>query len=151
MNYERRIEKLVNELDLSAVLVKKPENIMYLSGFTGSEAVLLIGENLRVLITDSRYTEQASYQCPLYEIHEYKVSPLVFIKDILFSKAIKKIGFEDRYMTFNQYNEYREKIKVEMVPIGRTIEAMRRVKDEDEIEIIRKAVKIADQESEKPK
>ncbi len=47
------------EKELDAILISAPENRRYLSGFTGSAGYLMVSKDRAVLVTDSRYTEQA--------------------------------------------------------------------------------------------
>ena len=57
-----RLQKLRAELDrenLDAVLVSKPVNVRYFSGFTGDSTILIIGRRHKILVTDGRYDDQA--------------------------------------------------------------------------------------------
>ena len=57
---------------LDAVIVTKYVNLHYFSGFRGDDTTLVISAERAVLVTDSRYTEQAKMQAPLYELVEQK-------------------------------------------------------------------------------
>ena len=66
-----RMDGLIGQLEereLDAMLISAPENRRYLSGFTGSAGYLLISKDHAVLVTDSRYTEQAASQAPDYRV-----------------------------------------------------------------------------------
>ena len=56
------LRQIMAREDLDALLVSQPENRRYLSGFTGSAGVLLISQDRALLVTDSRYYEQALMQ-----------------------------------------------------------------------------------------
>ena len=60
-------EKLVKE-KVDGVLLYKPENRRYISGFTGSTGYVLITKKKTLFVTDFRYIEQAKDQCVNYEI-----------------------------------------------------------------------------------
>ena len=47
---------------LDALLITHPPNVRYLSGFTGSAGWLLVRTAAAVLLTDSRYAEQATHE-----------------------------------------------------------------------------------------
>jgi Xaa-Pro aminopeptidase len=147
-NIAKRIEKLrilIKGKKVDAVLVTKRENYIYLSGFTGDSAYLVITQDAAILLTDSRFTEQAGIQAPRYEIIEYRGSFAKALNDVLKSRNIDTLGFEEYDMSYERYLEYREKLSVrEFIPFGKAIEELRMVKGSDEIETIRKAVKIAD-------
>ena len=48
--------------NLDAIVINKPENRRYFSGFTGTSGILLISAKTSDLITDFRYVEQATKQ-----------------------------------------------------------------------------------------
>ena len=50
--------------EATALLVTSLANVRYLTGFTGSNAVLLLDDGSALLGTDGRYTVQAAEQCP---------------------------------------------------------------------------------------
>lgn len=143
-----RLAKLRKKMDakgLDAVLVLMRENCTYLSGFTGTSACLVISRGDAILITDFRYAEQASLQAPLYEIVKYEGNAVAAIGEVLKSRGMDKVGFEETYLAYNKYIEYREKLGIkEFLPLEGAIENLRMVKDEKEINIIKKAVEIAD-------
>lgn len=145
---ESRLKKLRHSMansKLDAILVTKKENYMYLSGFNGSSANLVITEKEAVLITDFRYTEQAENQAQAYEISSYRGSIAKGLNDVLENRNIGILGFEDANLTVDKYLEYKEKLNVvELKAIGSMIEELREIKDEEEINLVRKAVKIAD-------
>lgn len=145
---EKRIDKLrllLKEKEIDAALVTKRENYVYLSGFNGSFANLIITQNEAFLVTDFRYVEQAAKQASLYEIIEYKDSVLVTINNIVKRKGIDILGFEEEYTTFKKYREFEEKLNVKKIkPLAGIIDNLRMKKDSGELELIKKAVKIAD-------
>ncbi|MGI6778175.1 MAG: M24 family metallopeptidase [Acetivibrionales bacterium] len=128
-----------------AALVLQKENYTYLSGFTGTSANLLITHNEAFLLTDFRYVQQASLQAPLYNIVQYKGDIMPVINDIINESGVRNLGFEDNHMTFDTYLRFVEKLEtVELVPLKGIIEELRMIKDEDEIDTIRRAARIAD-------
>ena len=50
-------DDILKKLSADAVLVTDPVNLRYISGFSGGEGALYISAEMRVIITDSRYTE----------------------------------------------------------------------------------------------
>lgn len=131
---------------LDGALITKRENYIYLSGFTGTYANLLITKDKAILITDFRYVEQANNEAPFYEIVQFQGSVEETLKELLDGNNIKKLGFEEDYMTWKAYNELNSKIKVsKLMPLEGIVELMRAIKDEDEIELIKGAVRLADE------
>lgn len=142
----KNLRAKMEEKGLESVLITKRESYIYLSGFTGTAAFLVVTAKKAVLITDFRYVEQASQQAPLFEIVQYSGDVANAINDVITAEGISRLGFEEGYVTYEKYNEYKEKLKAgELVPLGGMIESLRIRKDAYELDIIRKAVEIADQ------
>ncbi len=148
-NLEKRLVSFRNklaEMQLDGALITKRENYMYLSGFTGTSANLLITANKAYLLTDFRYTEQAGAQAPLFEIVMHKPDINDTIQELLNSENVKALAFEDNEVSYAAFITISNKLKnVVLKGIGNVIEEMRCIKDEQEIEIINKAVMIADE------
>jgi len=139
----KRIQKLQSELRqnrLSAVLISKPQNVRYLSGFAGTNGRLLITPKKAVLITDFRYLRSASKQIPkAMAIYDQKEG----LKKLL--GRFKKLGIEDEHLTHAHFLDYKKMLKgVRLKPISGLVERMRMIKDKNEIALIRKAVAITD-------
>jgi Xaa-Pro aminopeptidase len=146
VNRLKNIRNKMASADIGAVLVTKRVNYMYLSGFTGTSAILFISRERAVLLTDFRYVEQAACQAPDYEIIRYEADQFEEINRLLENEAIKRLAFEDSHLSYSQYTKYSEKLKVnEFIPLGGMIEELRCIKDPAEIDLIKQAVGIADE------
>ncbi len=142
-----RIEKLrgiIEEKGLDAILSYKPENRRYISGFTGSTGYALITKDQAIFITDFRYIGQAKIECPGFTIIEN--SKLKTITDILKETPIKRLGIEEDFVTYGQYQEFIEKLEgMTFVALDAAITKLRAVKTPEEVEMIAKAASIADE------
>ena len=144
---KQRCEKLMNVLSekgVDSAMITSRSNIRYFSGFTSDEAVILIGADRRVILTDFRYTIQAKEQAPDFEV--IQTSRAISINDIsavLKEMGVKKCAFEDGYLTVRAFNSYKD-LPVELVPMTPEIDRVRLVKNEYEIECLKKAQSIAD-------
>ncbi len=135
----------LREKNLDGALIVKRENYIYLSGFTGTSAFLVITDDKAFLLTDFRYVEQAGKQAPEYEIVKYQGNVLAAVNELIVSNSIKRLAFEENFMTFDSYREFDEKLEIsEFLPLEGAVEALRIVKDAWEIETIKKAVSVAD-------
>lgn len=135
----------IKDLQIDAALITKRENYMYLSGFTGSSANLIITEKNAYLLTDFRYIEQSTMQAPLFEIVQHKPNIIDTIYEIITSEDVKKLGFENQSASYASYKSFVDKLaNTELVGIGSIVEDLRSIKDTQEIETISKAVQIAD-------
>jgi Xaa-Pro aminopeptidase len=138
-------EALANE-GLDAILITQPENCCYLSGFTGSAGVLLISQDQAVLATDFRYYEQVEKQAPDFRLAKItdKFEPL--LPELVHQVGAKRVGFESVHLTVDQHQEWQKVAEdFELVPTKELVEGIRTVKDEDELDRIRKAIALADE------
>ncbi|MBE5923140.1 MAG: aminopeptidase P family protein [Lachnospiraceae bacterium] len=159
--FEKRrnnLKELLNEKKFDAVLIESPENLFYYTGFTGGEAAFLMSVEDRFafkitdtskdasmcIITDSRYYEQVEKECPgiallRLEKHTY----MEVFKELLMSDL--KLAVEDS-MNLTRYLKFVEEIKnVKLDVCGELINRPRMVKDETELELIRRAEAIGDE------
>jgi Xaa-Pro aminopeptidase len=134
----------MSEKGIDGVLLQGDPNRNYLSGFTGDESFSVITNERAIFITDSRFTEQARQQAKDYEIVQYSGKFEDFLGDLTKDLNISKIGFEENIITYDNYIKYKNKLNCELVPMDGMVEKIRIVKDEEEINCIKKAAAIAD-------
>lgn len=136
-------EKLL-EHDLDAMIIASPINRRYISGFTGSAGVVIVSDKDARFITDFRYTEQAEKQAKGFQVIEHEQAIEMEVNEQLKAMNVKRVGFEKDYITYAQYETYRKTFEVELVPVSGLVEELRMVKTEEELAIMKKAAKIAD-------
>src|SRR5690554_4445796 len=54
---------------VGAMLITRPADVRWLTGFGGEDSFVVVNRTGGVLITDSRFQEQAPRQCPGLDIH----------------------------------------------------------------------------------
>jgi Xaa-Pro aminopeptidase len=140
---DRVIDKL-GDRELDALLVNDLVNVRWLTGYTGSNGLALVGPDVRLFVTDFRYVEQAQKQVP----DDFE---RVQGKQELFEEACARmsgrVGFDDAHMTVRQFERLRKLAPegVELVPAAGIVEQLRAVKDAGEIDAIRAATALADE------
>lgn len=142
-----KIEQLrsrMEEYNVDAIIISSPYNRRYITGFTGSAGTALITANKAVFITDFRYTEQASAQASDFDIVEHKGGIAKEVSKLVSENNVKRLGFEKDYTTYSEYLSYEKSFSAELVPVTRWIEELRMIKTPDELEVMKKAAKIAD-------
>ncbi|MDQ1146052.1 Xaa-Pro aminopeptidase [Bacillus sp. SORGH_AS 510] len=143
-----RIKKLRNLMDnrgLDALFIQSYENRRYFSGFSGSNGYLLITSKYCGLITDQRYTEQAKEQATDFDVITHGIDPFVTIQSVFQDKKISTIGFESESLSVHLFNRLKSLIqKCEWVPLTSELLKIRRIKDDEEIKIIRQSIAISD-------
>lgn len=144
-----RLEKVrsaMKEGQVDALLISKPENRAYLSGFTGSAGWLLITQQDAYLITDFRYVEQAAAEAPLFTVRKPESTPQALIAELCQQAQAARVGIEGDFVTVDDFAAYRQALaQQELVSITGLVEALRMVKDADELALMRRAAEITDQ------
>jgi Xaa-Pro aminopeptidase len=148
-----RTERLVAELDelgegagADLMLVTSLLNVRYLTGYTGSNGVALIGPDTRVFFTDFRYQEQSAVEVdPSFQRRIERLDLLEGLPEVLPSGELR-LGFEDGAMTVRANAKLRELLddRVALVAAGDPVERLRAVKEPGELEKIRAATELAD-------
>ena len=118
-------------------------NIRYLSGFTGSDGVLLINSDKTNLLVDGRYTVQAGKETTNIQIIEY-TDKIQGIFQAVKKLKLKHIGFEANSITVEMYNQLANHIQHQaFVDLSDELKFIRAYKDETEIALMKKAADIS--------
>ncbi len=144
MNFQSRLERLEKALE-GPLLVLAPGNVFYLSGFRGSLGFLLLfpGEKT-FFFCDGRYVTQSREELAIEaEIVEFEQDAVASICDVFFSSCASRLFVED-VASVGFIRRFEEK-KCPVVPCPSPVNALRAVKDEAEIQVIQKAVTIAEE------
>ena len=140
-----RLRRRLAAADLDAMLVTDLVNVRYLSGFTGSNAALLVfaERDTPVLATDGRYVTQAAAQAPDADVViERAVGPALAARA---ADGVRRLGFESHVVTVDGFTSLeRAGAGVEFVRAAGMVERLREVKDVGEIAILRLACEAAD-------
>jgi Xaa-Pro aminopeptidase len=134
----QRVDRLRAQLE-QPLLVTTPKNIVYLTGFKSSNAALLIEPERVQLFTDFRYIEAANAVAGVDAVETKRH----LLPELAKHLTGRTIGFEATTMTYADW----ETVKgggVDLVPTYDVIEQQRAVKDESELERIRRACEITD-------
>lgn len=137
-----RLRRVLKKNALAGLLVTKPHNVTYLTGFSGEDTYLLLWQDGEVLISDSRFTLQIEEECPGLDVM-IRPSGVGLVKAA--ARAVRRaklscVGFEAGHLTVEVRESLdREFGKVEWVSTARWVEELRIVKDSEEIARIRKA------------
>jgi Xaa-Pro aminopeptidase len=148
-----RLERMLDELDrreLGGMLVSRPENRRYLSGFTGSAGILLINRDRAVLAADSRYTEQANDQAPDFQVVPAR-SGWDWLVQSLPKSGVSRLGFESEHLTVAEHRRLLAAIRQEsalsnlcLVPASGIVEELRVVKGQEELALLQRAIEASD-------
>ncbi len=138
-----RLQARLREEHLDALVILKPENRRYLTGFTGSAGIVLLLPERGHLLVDFRYVEQAALEAP-----EYPAVRVVNLVDglagVLRDLGVRRVGFEADTVTVAQLKRLQElATEGEFVPLE-AVDRVRWRKDPGEVAHLRRAAAIAD-------
>jgi Xaa-Pro aminopeptidase len=146
-----RLRTAFAEAGCDALLVTRLVNIRYLSGFTGSAALLLVRPDDLVFVTDGRYRDQSAV-----ELGQAGVDAHIRIgltagsqKEYLREETagVARLGLEAQAVTWAQQRKFDGEWfpDAELVATEGLVEELRKVKDAGEIERMAEAARIADE------
>jgi Xaa-Pro aminopeptidase len=144
---DRRRKALRDRLgdDVDAILVTRLVNVRYLTGFTGSNAALLVGsDGAAVLATDGRYAEQARAEAGDVEVLVTRATQTDLVRRAAGS-GHRRIALERDDVTLAAHDRLVEAAPdAEFADARGAVEALRVVKDDDEIALLREACAVTD-------
>lgn len=136
-----RVQKLLVKMEnvgIDTLFITDEMNMYYYSGFYKGEGYVVINKDRLCVVTDSRYTEFAANVCKGFDVVNIASS-----KPADFVKNDDVCGFEDMSISYRQYISFASQIE-NLKPVGNMTDALRQIKDESEIELIKKSVKLTD-------
>ncbi len=147
-----RLKKLRTKLEekgLEAILIMQPENRRYLSDFTGSEGWLIITRDNALIAVDFRYVEQAKRETVDWEVIRIKGKVTDWLPEIISTLNLNKVGFEADCLSVSLYHHLLEVVKekqlsFQLLATSGIVESLRAAKEPRELELILKAVNLAD-------
>jgi len=121
-----------------------PASIRYLTGFTG-EGALLLSKREAVLLTDSRYTEQAKGETDGLSIEEDRGWHLKATADAIAARSLARVAFASSRVSFHWVEEMRKFAGFTLVPQQDPVGLLRRTKSPEEVGHLKRAAAIADE------
>ncbi len=140
-----RLQGIVQTMGIDAILITHGPNRRYLSGFTGTSGYVVVSREEAILLTDFRYMSQASEQSVACSVMQHGPEPLESIAELVRNSGFRSLGVEGRHMSYVQETALQRMLgQTECVPTEEVVEKLRNVKDEEEIQTLREAARIAD-------
>ena len=145
MTRRERLLAALREKGFDAALIHRPENIRYLTGYTGEGCVFVCPDECAI-VTDFRYIEQAGRQAPDVRVvdtnaqHREKDRA----RELTDAHGVKTLAVESDYLSYDEHEALREALPfLTLGSVGGIPEELREIKDEGEIESISRAAEIA--------
>lgn len=145
MNHLKQMEALLDEYGIDAMLVTSKPGEGYAVGFYG-EGIAVVTRGKHYYLTDSRYVEAAEKVVEGAAV--LSSSPgnphRKLLRDILAADGIRRLGYEDGYMTVAAQTGYAQTLPCELVPAQKLLSTLRASKGADEIAVMERAQRIAE-------
>lgn len=150
MDYAARRDKLRKQFRRSGIeglLVSNPTNVTYLTGFTGEDSLLLLSAENAVLLSDTRFTTQIEEECPGVDAHIRRAGERLHdaVGKIVGKAKLGRVGLEADHVTVSLLGSFEEHVSsAEWVRTSGLVERLREIKDKEEVQLLREAVRHAE-------
>jgi Xaa-Pro aminopeptidase len=150
----RTVREAFERADVGALIVTARSNIVYLTNFVGSAAIVVLTRDRLQFMTDSRYVtaletlQRSEYACPDLELVKVEGSYDTTLVKHLQSLGLARIGVEAGHMNLSRYNWLTATLAAAMttppqlVPTEGLVERARRRKDAYELSTLRTAAEM---------
>ncbi len=128
-----------------AILIHKPANAFYLSGYKG-EGILVIAGDLRAIVTDFRYVEQAQREAPGWQVHSIspQVNHIRLAANLLTPLGIRALYYEDDFVTVKAFAAMQAAFEgLDFLSLALAPEQLRMIKDAQELQHMKRACAIS--------
>ena len=146
-----RTRARLEALQLDGLIVIAPSNRRWVAGFTGSAGTVLVGKHVARVASDSRYWEQLGLQSPGFDLVRTTGGLATWAHEFLAGLGGQRVGFEPAALTYGEYEDWTRVIadlpagdRPTLVPAPKAIEALRMVKEPDELAALERAVLLGD-------
>jgi Xaa-Pro aminopeptidase len=139
----KAIRRRLGKKKISCLLLTRPANVTYATGFLGEDSWAVIVKGRVYLLTDSRYTEQARQECPSCTIVERTDSMAeAFARLLKRLKSVRTVTVEAS-TSIADFDQLKKAVKARLKTAANVIEPVRSVKDDSELALIRTAASIS--------
>lgn len=143
-NRRDRLTQKLRKSGLDAFLVTNIKNILYLTGFSGSSAYLVVTKDSTTILSDFRYDYQLQSECPEIEaeIRTAKTEMIDSVEKVVNRRKAKTCGIEAASVSKTLFDQLESRLTCELSTTTGWIEDLRAVKDKLEIAAIRKSIRV---------
>lgn len=141
----KRLAEMLKARGIDAALIHRPENVRYLTGFTGEGSAFVCGDVIAV-ITDFRYAEQLSRQAPQAKLMQTMAGhrETDCTLELTDGCGVKTLAVETDFLSHDDFEALRVKLPfVQLVSLNGLVEELRLIKDAGEIESMCRSAEIA--------
>jgi Xaa-Pro aminopeptidase len=148
MSNIKRLQSILIESEINAILITNMPSVRWLTGFTGSFGAALVSQQRALFLTDSRYTLQSKEQCTDVESKSFRNPKKFaeFLKGEVDEFELTQLAFDKNQVTVATHAEWSKALEgIELVAQTDPIEELRKQKSDQEVTLMRRACELADQ------
>ena len=141
----RRCREIVDALRLDAILITDPVDVRYLSSFRGDDTTLIIGRDVALICTDSRYWEQVHEEVVGFELSKVAGADLLAHSVAAVGEqvgATARLGFQGSQISHAGYRSLRRLHGGGLRDVRSRVTLLRSVKEDGELAIMRRAAAV---------
>jgi Xaa-Pro aminopeptidase len=143
------VRRALAELQLEALVVTSLPNILYLTNFTGTSAIVVLTADRLIFVTDSRYVEavealqKTPARCPDLDLVKVDGSYDARVADLLRDLSATRAGFEAAHLSVSRHAWLEKTIgdRLQLVATEAIVEHARVRKDAYELGVLREAAR----------
>lgn len=145
MNHLKQIAAKLDDYGLDAMMITSEPGEFYAVGLHG-EGIVLVTRNETTYITDSRYVEMAEKVVTDATVRmvDREHGYVALVNEFLDRLGIARLGIEETYMTLAAHQRYSENLHAQLIPAGKLLLELRAAKDDQEIECMIHAQRVAE-------
>ncbi len=146
MSRADRVAARLAERELDLLLVTDMVNVRYLTGFSGTNGLAIVGLDTRRFLTDFRYLERGRAEVSGFDLQPAPRELRAALGEGWPAGELR-VGFEDQHVSVRRHAELRETMpdRIELIAAGGLVEAERAVKEPAEIAAIRAGATLVDE------
>ena len=146
MSRADRVSARLAERGLDLLIVTDLVNLRYLTGFTGTNGMAIVGPGTRRFLTDFRYVERARAEVDGFDLQPAPQELRAALAEG-WPAGPQRVGFEDQHVSVRRHGELRDTLpaRLELVAGGGVVEEERAIKEPGEIAAIHAAATLVDE------
>jgi len=141
----KAIRRELNKKQIDCLIVTKPANVTYATGFLGDDSWAVITKGQVYLLTDSRYIEQAQHECASCSIIQRTNSLAKAVARLVKKlKSVRAVTVE-KSTSLADFAQLKKTVDARFKSVANIVETVRSSKDDSEIAAIKAAARVAAQ------
>jgi len=139
----KAVRRQLNKKKMDCLIVTKPANVTYTTGFSGDYSWAVITHKAVYLLTDSRYVEQAAKECPACRIIQRVDSLAAAVGGLVKKLKSVETAAVEKSISLAGFGELKRQVGSRVKSVANVVEQLRSIKDAGEIAAVKKATQIA--------